>query len=92
MNRVYWGYNPLTNHLLTSWDIQVAYQTRSFDPALGFTHLEMRMQKQFHPPPHPPMLQRNIQKISENHNFPDVGIKLGPFDHVFPIGKMMSFH
>ncbi len=20
---VYWGYNPLTNHLLTSWDIQV---------------------------------------------------------------------
>ena len=26
INRVYWGYNPLTNHLLTyitSWDIQV---------------------------------------------------------------------
>ncbi len=22
-NGVYWGYNPLTNHLLTSWDIQV---------------------------------------------------------------------
>ncbi len=21
-NRVYWGYNPLTNLLLTSWDIQ----------------------------------------------------------------------
>ena len=20
---IYWGYNPLTNHLLTSWDIQV---------------------------------------------------------------------
>ena len=20
---VYWGYNPLTNHLLTSWGIQV---------------------------------------------------------------------
>ena len=20
---VYWGYNPFTNHLLTSWDIQV---------------------------------------------------------------------
>ena len=22
INGVYWGYNPLTNHLLTSWDIQ----------------------------------------------------------------------
>ena len=22
-NGVYWGYNPFTNHLLTSWDIQV---------------------------------------------------------------------
>ena len=22
VNGVYWGYNPLTNHLLTSWDIQ----------------------------------------------------------------------
>ena len=24
INGVYWRYNPLTNHLLTSWDIQVA--------------------------------------------------------------------
>ena len=24
INGVYWGYNPLTNHLLTSWDIQVS--------------------------------------------------------------------
>ena len=23
LNGVYWGYNPLTNFLLTSWDIQV---------------------------------------------------------------------
>ena len=23
INGVYWGYNPLTNHLLSSWDIQV---------------------------------------------------------------------
>ena len=23
---VYWGYNPLTNHLLSSWDIQVVGQ------------------------------------------------------------------
>ena len=23
INEVYWGYNPFTNHLLTSWDIQV---------------------------------------------------------------------
>ena len=23
INGLYWGYNPLTNHLLTSWDIQV---------------------------------------------------------------------
>ena len=25
INGVYWGYNPLTNHLLSSWDIQVDY-------------------------------------------------------------------
>ena len=23
INGIYWEYNPLTNHLLTSWDIQV---------------------------------------------------------------------
>ena len=23
INGIYWGYNPPTNHLLTSWDIQV---------------------------------------------------------------------
>ena len=26
INGVYWGYNPFTNHLLTSRDIQVAYK------------------------------------------------------------------
>ncbi len=25
INGVYWGYNPPTNHLLTSWDIQVCH-------------------------------------------------------------------
>ena len=25
INGVYWGYNPLTNLLPTSWDIQVSY-------------------------------------------------------------------
>ena len=25
INGVYWGYRPLTNHLLTSWDIQVLF-------------------------------------------------------------------
>ena len=25
INGVYWGYKPFTNHLLTSWDIQVEY-------------------------------------------------------------------
>ena len=24
INGIYWGYNPFTNHLLTSWDIQVS--------------------------------------------------------------------
>ena len=27
INGVYWGYNPLTNHLLTSWDILVGVIT-----------------------------------------------------------------
>ena len=26
INGIYWGYNPFTNHLLTSWDIQVGWQ------------------------------------------------------------------
>ena len=25
INGEYWGYNPLTNHLLSSWDIQVLF-------------------------------------------------------------------
>ena len=29
INGVYWGYNPLTNHLVTSWDIQVVSTERS---------------------------------------------------------------
>ena len=29
INGVYWGYNPLTNPLLTSWDIQVYSPTYS---------------------------------------------------------------
>ena len=28
INGVYWGYNPFTNPLLTSWDIQVPPQTK----------------------------------------------------------------
>ena len=30
INGVYWGHNPLTNHLLTSWDIQV----EGFEPTI----------------------------------------------------------
>ena len=33
INGVYWGYNPLTNHLLTSWDIQV--EPRENSKSLG---------------------------------------------------------
>ena len=29
---VYWGYNPFTNLLLTSWDIQVSLRTLQLDP------------------------------------------------------------
>ena len=25
VNGIHWGYNPLTNHLLASWDIQVYF-------------------------------------------------------------------
>ena len=32
INRVYWGYNPLTNLLLTSWDIQVGVVFNRDDP------------------------------------------------------------
>ena len=37
VNGVYWGYNSFTNHLLTSWDIQVG-NTSSTGP---FSHLAM---------------------------------------------------
>ena len=30
INRIYLGYNPLTNHLLTSWDIQVRVESLPF--------------------------------------------------------------
>ena len=30
INGIYWAYNPLTNHLLTSWDIQVCFPGTSF--------------------------------------------------------------
>ena len=33
INGVYWGYNPLTNHLLTSWDIQVGEYISPMDPS-----------------------------------------------------------
>ncbi len=33
INGVYWGYTPLTNHLLTSWDIQVVLYTVHFGHA-----------------------------------------------------------
>ena len=36
-NGVYWGYNPFTNHLLTSWDIQVdsGFTDFLFSPRAG---------------------------------------------------------
>ena len=30
INGIYWGYNPLTNLLLTSWDIQVGERPPDF--------------------------------------------------------------
>ena len=34
INGIYWGYNPLTNHLLTSWDIQVAGKEKTYTKVL----------------------------------------------------------
>ena len=31
INEVYWGYNSFTNHLLTSWDIQVVQGPQGHD-------------------------------------------------------------
>ncbi len=39
INGVYWGYNPFTNHLLTSWDIQVGDAVRFRKKLLGFGSL-----------------------------------------------------
>ena len=30
LNGVYWGYNPLTNHLLTAWDIEISQYLQGF--------------------------------------------------------------
>ena len=37
INGVYWGYNPPTNHLLTSWDIQVVVDEKGY--TIGSSHL-----------------------------------------------------
>ena len=38
INGVYWGYNPLTNHLLTSWDIQILVEEKGYTIG-GSSHL-----------------------------------------------------
>ena len=38
INEVYWGYNPLTNHELTSWDIQVVVEEKGYTIG-GSSHL-----------------------------------------------------
>ena len=47
INMVYWGYNPFTNLLLTSWDIQVPpLETRVFyrpAPGIIFKHIRRRV-------------------------------------------------
>ena len=35
INGVYWGYNPLTNILLTSWDIRIATLFSGLLPIIG---------------------------------------------------------
>ena len=37
INRVYWGYNPLTNHLLICWDIQVEKDRKDIRNEDGYT-------------------------------------------------------
>ena len=36
INGVYWGYNPFTNHLLTSCDIQVGFNKANIPPNAGY--------------------------------------------------------
>ena len=38
INGIYWGYNPLTSHLLSSWDIQVPQTTRLFFFSIAHLH------------------------------------------------------
>ena len=40
INGVYWGYNPFTNHLLTSWDIQASPKEPFF--LVSVAHLYFR--------------------------------------------------
>ena len=44
VNGVYWGYNPLTNHLLTSWDIQVHHRLNP-GPPFSSCNLQWEIQK-----------------------------------------------
>ena len=37
INGVYWGYNPLTNHLLICWDIQVEKDRKDIRNEDGYT-------------------------------------------------------
>ena len=39
IHEIYWGYIPLTNHLLTSWDIQVGFFSPNFTSFLHFSSI-----------------------------------------------------
>ena len=45
INGIYWGYNPLTNHLLTSWDILVMHIDKA-TPRVVFTEIPSFFLKQ----------------------------------------------
>ena len=73
INGIYWGYNPFTNHLLTSWDIQARQTPHLFDsrklPEKSVPYLKMRMKVLHLNRKGPPGATGVVGKIAQKRGF-----------------------
>ena len=84
INGVYWGYNPLTNHLLTSWDIQVGFTAFFFTFGyLGDVFLRTFWKKH--------QLESQIQAVATVDLFSHSGLLFDSLVFHDPTGKTPSF-
>ena len=64
INGVYWSYNPLTNHLLASWDIQVVELVLPHLSPLSGDHPDVRISG--HPQKRPMTTEPGSESLEVN--------------------------